>query len=191
MSISLLLIRHAQHCDVGKRLTGRGPEEGLTPTGREEAEALASLLGSEPFSAIYASPRLRTQQTAAILAGGRGLAVQSIDALDEIDFGEWTGRSFDELNGDPVWTEWNASRSIARCPRGESMGEAQRRAVKFVLSMAGRHDGRQVALITHCDIIRALLCWSEGRSLDTILDREVDPASVRRIEVVSSFREAA
>jgi probable phosphoglycerate mutase len=189
--ISLLLIRHARHRDVGLRLTGRGPEQGLTETGRAEAEATAGLLRGEPMAAIYASPRVRTQETARIMADGRGIALRTDSALDEIDFGEWTGRSFDDLAGDPRWDRWNGHRSTARCPGGESMADAQERAVAFVQALTTQHDGEQVAIVSHCDIIRALLCWNEERSLDTVLQVEVEPASVHRIVLAAPVRAAA
>lgn len=191
MTISLLLVRHAEHCDVGKRLTGRGPEQGLVRSGWLQAEKLAETLRNERIDAIYTSPRLRTQQTADAIRAGRHLVVRTAEALDEIDFGEWTGYRFDELDGRAEWDAWNRERSRARCPGGESMAEAQDRAVSFVDEIARSHDGQQFAIVTHCDIIRALLCWHEGRSLDSILDRDVAPASVTRIVLQQPVKAAA
>ena len=57
--------------------------------------------------------------------------------------------------------------------------------------MARRHPGQSVALVTHCDIIRALLCRENGRSLDDILSFEAGPASVTRLTAGASNRAAA
>lgn len=184
-------MRHAAHGDLGERLTGRGPERGLTVEGRAQAEALAEQLRNGRIAAVYASPRLRTQQTAEAIAAGRSIPVQTATALDEIDFGDWTGREFVGLDGRPDWNLWNLKRSQARCPGGESMVEAQDRAIAFLQTVNARHDGEQVAIVTHCDIIRALLCWQEGRSLDAILSFEAGPASVTRLSLGGSAKAAA
>ncbi len=91
MSASLLLVRHAAHADLGRRLTGRGSEAGLSTVGRAQAVELAESLRGEPIAAVYSSPRLRTLQTAQAIAALHNLSVQVSDALDEIDFGVWTG----------------------------------------------------------------------------------------------------
>ncbi len=184
-------MRHAAHGDLGERLTGRGAEGGLTAQGREQAAALARRLCSERIGAIYASPRLRTRQTAQAIAGPHQLPVQVADALDEIDFGEWTGCRFDELDGRPEWDEWNRARARARCPGGESMAEARARALDLLRLLDRRHAGQQVVVVTHCDIIRALLCWREDRSLDDILGFEAGPASVTAFELRRDVKAAA
>lgn len=181
MTTSVLLIRHAAHGDLGERLTGRGPESGLSARGREQVEHLASRLQGEELAAIYASPRLRTRQTADAIAGAADVRVA--EALDEIDFGDWTGAAFVELEGDPVWEQWNRERSVATVPRGETMSEAQERAWRFLEEAARRHSGERIALVTHCDIIRAVVARVLGLSLDGILSFDADPASVTRLAV--------
>lgn len=181
MTTSVLLIRHAAHGDLGERLTGRGPEGGLSARGREQAAALADRLSTERLAAVYASPRLRTRQTAEVICGSA--EVQVADQLDEVDFGDWTGAAFAELEGDPVWERWNSERSVATVPRGETMAEAQERAWRFVQSASRQHDSETMALVTHCDIIRALVARVLGLSLDRILSFDTDPASVTRLAV--------
>ena len=182
MAATLLLIRHAAHRDLGQRLTGRARDGGLSEEGRGQADALARSLAVQPLAAVYASPRRRTQETALAVARPHGLPVRTSAALDEVDFGAWTGERFADLDGRPEWDRWNRERSLARCPGGESMGEAQARAVAFAIEASAAHDG-EVALVTHCDIIRALLCWEARRSLDEILSFDAPPASVTRLAV--------
>jgi broad specificity phosphatase PhoE len=118
-----------------------------------------------------------------------GLPVRTEAALDEIDFGEWAGRTFAELNADPRWTEWNGSRSEARCPSGETMGEAQARALAFAFEAAAA-PGRAL-LVTHCDIIRALHCWAERVSLDRIHDIDCPPGHLSRLDLAAMTEVAA
>lgn len=191
LAATILLVRHAAHADFGHRLTGRGSDGGLTQEGSRQADALATELSDEAVAAVYASPRLRTRQTAEAIAAVHSRPVIVAEPLDEIDFGAWTGRSFEELDGRPEWDHWNSRRSLARCPDGESMAEARDRAAAFVDEVGQRHPQQTVVLVTHCDIIRALLCREHGRSLDDILSFEAEPASVARLAVGARRKAAA
>jgi probable phosphoglycerate mutase len=70
------------------------------------------------------------------------------------------------------------------------MAEALARAAAFVDEVGQRHEGQTAVLVTHCDIIRALLCREHGCSLDDILSFEAEPASVVRL-TVGAIRKAA
>lgn len=176
------LLRHGAHGDVGRVLTGRAPDGGLTDEGRGQVEAAVRLLQDDPPSAIYASPRRRTAETAAIVAEHFELEVRKAPALDEVDFGRWTGKSFAELEGDPLWHRWNERRADSRCPGGEGMAEAQSRALAFAFEAAARHEGAPL-LVTHCDIIRALVCWAERRSLNDIHSTDCPPGSLAQLDL--------
>lgn len=155
----------------------------LSSDGLEQAEIVADLLGIEPIAAVYSSPRERAWYTARDIAEPHDLKVQLADGLDEIDFGDWTGKDFAELEGDEAWQSWNESRGSARCPGGESMVEAVARAVAAVEAIAAEQHDERVAAVSHCDIIRGVIAHYLGLPLDHILRFDVDPASVSRIEV--------
>lgn len=157
----------------------------LSREGLEQAEIVADLLGTEPLSAVYSSPRERAWYTARAIAEPHQLKAEISDALDEVDFGDWTGKSFDELEGDPAWDEWNSARASARPPGGESMGEAVERAVAGIEEIARIHPGQNVAAVSHCDIIRGVVAHYLGLPLDNLLRFDVDPASVSRLIVGS------
>jgi broad specificity phosphatase PhoE len=164
------------------RLTGRGPDGGLTEAGKAQVVAAAARLDGAPLTAIFASPRRRTMESAALVAERFGLQVEEAPALDEIDFGTWTGARFLDLAADKRWSEWNTHRATARCPGGESQSEAQARALAFAFEAAAGSE--RPLLVTHCDIIRALICWSERRSLDDIHQGSCEPASLSTIDLV-------
>src|SRR5215472_11912326 len=66
----------------------------LSPEGIRQAHSVAESLAIEPLAAIYTSPRQRCIEAASILAAGRPCAVEVMDALRELDFGEFEGRSY-------------------------------------------------------------------------------------------------
>src|SRR4051812_46385865 len=92
-----LLIRHASHDLLGKVLVGRTPGVHLNAKGKMEAERLAQRLGLQTIGAIFTSPSERAQETAWPVAERLGLHARVLPAVDEIDFGEWRGKTFAEL----------------------------------------------------------------------------------------------
>lgn len=163
-------------------LSGRTAGLGLTSEGVEQAARLGVRIALRRPDRIQASPLDRTMQTARAVAVAAGLDdVAAVEALNEVDFGDWTGRRFAELADAPLWRAWNDARGSAAAPAGESMAAAQDRIVAHLQVMARAHDGETIAMVTHCDMIRAAVAWILGLPLDHLLRFDVDPASVTRI----------
>lgn len=178
----ILLIRHAAHSHLGNILSGRTPGISLSNEGRSQADALARRLEETAIDALQASPVQRAQETArAIAARRRGLNIDTVPALEELDFGDWAGRAFVELADDPRWGTWNSARQSATAPGGESMAEAQARAWSHIEEVARASPERTIAMVSHCDIIRAVIARVLGLSLDHIHRFDIAPASVSRI----------
>ena len=175
---TFLLVRHATCDPVGHRLAGRAPGVHLNAEGRAQATRLAAWLAPVDVAAVYASPLERAQETAAALAAGRGLAVGVDPAFVELDFGAWTGRPIDSLADDPHWRRFNTFRSTTAPPGGEPMLLAQSRAVAGLRALADRHVDATVVIVSHADVLRAVVCHFAGMPLDLLLRIEIAPASV-------------
>lgn len=183
MAATVFLIRHAAHDRVGSTLCGRMPGVMLGDHGRRQASALAERLAGEAIAAVYSSPLERARETAAPIAARLGLVPEDCPAMAEIDFGDWTGRTFESLDGDPDWTRWNAARATSRAPGGESMAEAQARAVDAVEGLRRAHPDGRIAVVSHCDVIKAMLAHVLAVSLDGLQRFEISPASVSTLAV--------
>ena len=70
---------------------------------------------------VYVTPLVRTAQTAAILFPGARQAVE--DGLREMDFGDFEGRTYDEMKDDPAYCAWLDSGGEIACPNGESRAQ--------------------------------------------------------------------
>jgi probable phosphoglycerate mutase len=173
-----LLIRHAATDATGHRLTGRLPGVQLNGVGHAQAARLPFRLRHRPLDAIYTSPMLRAVDTARPLARARGLALQSREDLNEVDFGEWTGLTFEELARLQEWRDFNVHRGTARVPGGECVRDLEARIVGAVHDLLGRHEGRTIALVTHAEVIRVLALHYAGIDLDLFDRIVIDPASV-------------
>jgi probable phosphomutase (TIGR03848 family) len=177
----LLLLRHAVTEHTGAVLSGWTPGLHLSEQGREQAEALAGRLEPVPLDAVYASPLERCQETAAVVAGAKGLKLETLEDVGEVRYGDWTGRTLKELGREPLWKVVQATPSAARFPGGESIFEMQARAVLAVEGLREAHPKQTVALCSHADVIKALTCHYLGMHLDLCQRVVVSPASVTAI----------
>jgi probable phosphoglycerate mutase len=185
------LVRHASHDRGDHVLVGRGPAA-LSAEGRREAEAVAAVLAagaagpsgmggtasaSPLLAAVFSSPQERAQQTAVAIAARAGLTVVAEPGLDELDFGAWTGMPFDALAGDPRWRAFNTFRSAAPIPEGETMLAVQARAVAAVLRLRAAWPDAALALVSHADVLKAILAHFLGMPLELMRRIELAPGS--------------
>ena len=179
--VTLFLVRHASHGLLGKTLAGRMPGLSLSEEGRAEAERLAARLGREAIGQVLTSPLERARETAAPIAARLNCPVVVADELDEIDCGDWTGQSFAVLSQDPRWRVWNEARAAACTPGGETMQAVQARAMGLVQRLSAG-DGA-VALVSHSDVIKAIVAGILGMSLDRYDCFSIDPASITTVHM--------
>lgn len=179
----LHLLRHGEHGLLGRVLAGRMPGVGLTERGRAEIAASAERLAEENVAALYASPLQRTRESAEIVAERLRLPVTYREDLLELDFGEWTGATFDSIRADPRWRSWSSHRSLAQIPGGETMREVQHRVVNALLEVGERHRDDAVVAVSHGDVIRSALVFALGMPLDFYHRIEVAQASLSTIRI--------
>ena len=180
---TFLLIRHGAHSMGPGAIPGRSAQAILTAEGRAQADGLAARLRHLPIAAIHCSPVVRARQTAEPLSAALNLPVRVNDALAEIDYGDWTGKALDDLRPLETWKQWNAFRSGARVPGGESMLQVQSRAAGEVLRLAGEHPAACLALVSHGDVIKATLAYFLGVPLDLFQRMEINTGSVSAVRV--------
>lgn len=182
MAATILLIRHAAHEDLGVRLSGRRPGVGLSAEGLGQAQRLGRQLADRGIAQVMCSPLERTAQTAAAITAAAALPdAEPVEALMEIDFGAWTGRTFASLADDPDWDRWNGQRHLAAPPGGETMAAAQKRIADWLADVARTAAGDTVAAVTHCDMIRGAVAHVLDLPLDKLLRFDIDPTSITTV----------
>jgi broad specificity phosphatase PhoE len=171
------LVRHGHHALLAGVLCGRMPAVELDALGCRQMSACAAGLLPAP-TVIQSSPQRRALQSAEIFARHLGLPVEIVAAVDEIDIGDWTGRSFADLDNDPDWHNWNSRRGSSRPPNGEDMRSLQRRVVQHLDQLRDDASDGCVLIVSHAEPIRAALMHYASIPLDDFLLVTVDPASV-------------
>jgi len=178
---TFFLIRHAACRGLGQTLWGRTPGISLSETGKMQSQRLANRFRNVTLNAVYSSPLERALQTASVIAESMKLDVRKCVAADEIHFGEWTGKTFDELSSDERWRHFNARRSMTLVPGGESFLEVQNRIVKELEALARQHGKAHIAIVSHADVIRAALAYFAAIPIDLIERFEISPCSVSAV----------
>ena len=162
MPTTLVLVRHGEtDWNRERRFQGHA-DMPLNDTGRLQARELADALRDEGLSAVYTSPLRRASETAAIVAGRLGLWAEELEALREIDVGDWQGLTVDEVKTrfpERVDVAWRSG-----WPNGETHEQLRSRVFPALLDLEQRHADARVLGVTHAGPIRVALAAAAGLS---------------------------
>ncbi len=183
MSNELVFVRHATCERMDEMLLGRLVDSPLAEIGLREAEAMAQVLQPRQETLIVVSPRRRAQQTASAIAARCQAELVSSSAVDELDFGHWSGQTFAELARDPAWQRWNEQRDRAATPAGERISDVQARVLDHLHALARSFPGRPMVLVTHAEVIRAVLLHWLRAPVDAYQRLAISPASMSRVSL--------
>ena len=187
---TVLLIRHGRTtANADGTLAGWTPGVHLDDLGNEQAAALAARLSAVVLTAVLSSPLDRCQQTAQALTAQRELTVQLDDDLGEVRYGDWTGQPLKSLSREPLWKVVQQHPSAVTFPGddGEGLAAMQARAVAAMRRWnAELGSDAVVAVVSHGDVIKALLADALGMHLDLFQRITVDPASLSVVRYTSA-----
>ena len=130
---------------------------------------------------VISSPVQRARETAEILRTHGHPQPESMVLFTEFDFGSWTGKSFTELNEDPDWQNFNESRESVRAPDGESMHDVQQRAAAGLRQLVREEPDQTLAIVSHADVIRALILQITGTPVRNFWRFHIGPASITEL----------
>lgn len=147
----IILMRHGE---TDWNATGRIQGHSDTPlnaAGREQARRAAQRLASEPVRALYASDLARAFETAAIIGQLLGLTVVTSPRLRERQYGAWEGLTSAEIQAryPEQFAEWRARSTDFAPPQGETRSQLLTRGLTELQTIARRHVGEVVVVVTH------------------------------------------
>ncbi len=189
----LYFIRHGEVEEKYHKVFGGSRiDMGLSPLGLRQGEAVAAWLKDTKLDALYASPMLRVQQTMAPLAAQRGLQPVSMPGLREIDFGDWTGSRWDEVqtnfNASAFdWLEIIENNGIAN---GESIDSLMSRVRECLLQIIHAHPHQHVAVFCHGGIIRVMIALLLEMPLKHMAYFNIEYGSISAVELLPERKHA-
>ncbi|MEO6572956.1 MAG: histidine phosphatase family protein [Polyangiaceae bacterium] len=150
----------------------------LSDVGRAQAEKVAERLVRLNLEAIYVSPKMRAQQTAAPICKLAKLEPRTEDGLREISYGTWDGRKESEikLNDPELYALWGSDPAVHAPPGGENGYAIAARAVPIVDRVGKAHEGN-VLLVSHKATVRVIVCALLGLHIGRFRDRIACPTA--------------
>ena len=188
------LLRHGESEGNAKGYFDSDGEEenGLTDLGRVQARAAATELKKKKITKIYASPLLRTKQTAELVAEELGLGKESImydDRLRELNFGALSGKN--KPDAYKTFWEWKRTHHYAdSLPGGESYLEAKNRLAALLYEIEETMTNESVLMVTHGVAFESAAVLVKGANAveaDRILGEVIDKhqnAEIRKVDFV-------
>ncbi len=184
-SCEVVLVRHAHStANLKGILAGRDNRVALSPRGRQEAIELAPVLAKMELEGIYSSPLRRCKETLVPYLQGRSEQLHLVDDLIEMEYGSWSGKALSTLSRHELWKSIQSRPSTVRFPDGESFGEMSLRANQAVINLASGKS--RILILSHGDVIKSIVAFHLGLSLDQFQRISIDPASITRIQIPSS-----
>lgn len=163
---------------MGSVLLGRSSDWPLDERGEGQARVAAQRLLAFPDLVVESSPRRRARHTAGIIAALIDTVVRIVPQMDEVDFGSWSGQSFEALACDPQWQRWNKYRGVSRTPAGDSIRDVQTRALAHFRKLQHTFGDKTVAIVTHAEVIRSIVLLALQAPIDDYRRFEIGPASL-------------
>lgn len=189
MSKRVYLVRHGETEGTAEgRLLG-STDQPLSARGSSQVRRLAELLPvslsvRDSQTWCVASPLLRAQQTAQVVASLHGLSVNTDADLREMDFGACEGLTSDEIEArfPGEQAQWVSPDDDAAFPEGESLRQFEERVARARERILRRPE-EVVVVFTHGGVVRELACGLLGLGRDGYWLIAVQPASMTRIDL--------
>lgn len=155
------IIHFIRHGAVDETLAGKyigTTDVSLSDRGRAELIKLDCENKYPGTQVVFTSPLKRCIETCKILYPEHNPL--EIPNLSECNFGEWEGKTADELKNEPDFKKWLAGDTYVKPPRGESNADFTRRICKMFESVVEglmKTGTTESVIITHGGVIMTLL----------------------------------
>jgi alpha-ribazole phosphatase len=143
--------------------------------------ALEARRATLPEDAVWLTSGLpRAVQTAAALGA---VKCREVPGLMEQDFGEWNGKSWDELRSTTASDFWQNYTTQAP-PGGESFIQMMDRVSDSIAELSHQYQGKDIIAVTHAGTIRAALAVALNLFAKSALTFQLGNLSLTEIESI-------
>ena len=181
----LVLIRHAHsQSNASGVLSGRLPNIHLSEKGIKQSQQLSERLGNFAVAQLRVSPMERCFETISpwlnhvVLKNSPDFEPIIDPSLNEVDYGDWSGKKLITLARKKEWRTVQESPSRMYFPGGEGIAQMQSRAMSVVHELAKLPDSKTAVIVSHGDVIKSIVASALGTHLDEFQRIIIDPASV-------------
>ncbi len=168
-----------------RKFSGTGsldPE--LMQEGLDQAELVAEEAVKLGADVLIASPLKRTKQTAEAISRTTGLDIIFDQSWYELSFGDWDGKSIEEVKAeDPdAYQAWLNSTAYAP-GGGESYDEASVRIEEALEKLVAEYPGKKIIVVTHNGVIKTVIKLAMGAPAEAVFHVDATPCSISSISI--------
>ncbi|MGJ9385648.1 histidine phosphatase family protein [Salipaludibacillus sp. CF4.18] len=160
--LDIFLVRHGiTKWNQDKRYLGHS-DESVLPGVFEEMSELKQELNKYSFDTIFTSDLKRCRETSDYLVGNKLNECIVDQRLRELHFGEWEGKTYEELKTNHVYRNWIDDWESYNPPTGETAIQFKSRINEFLGEVYEKAQSKtcnhnQVLVITHGGVIKYIL----------------------------------
>ncbi|MEC4749291.1 alpha-ribazole phosphatase [Methylomicrobium sp. Wu6] len=179
--MDIYLIRHTRTGTEAGLCYGES-DVALAESFADDLQTLRQKLPELPADCrVFSSPLTRCLQLAETLSTN----VTADERLLELNFGDWEGLRFNEIEAD-LLKEWTANFVEIAPPEGESFTDLYERLGDFWRDIL-QQSHEQVLIVTHAGAIRALLARVLTLPLANAFQLRIDPGSVHKLRYQNDY----
>jgi broad specificity phosphatase PhoE len=189
----IILVRHGETQYNAESIFRGTLDVPLNETGLEQTRLTGLELSHTRISRIVSSPLARA------LATARAIAAQQTDANDpvidpaftDLNFGEWQGRSKDEVAKDypEIYECWKTEPHLAQLPGGETLEQASKRCSAGLDRLCREMPGKTFVIVTHRVIIKLLILHMLGLPLSDFWRIHIDTCGITTFDYLHDSRQ--
>lgn len=161
--ITIIFEAHGTTYDNEEKRASGWDDVELSDLGKRQAKELGERYKSVEIDIVFCSDLRRAHQTAEIAFVGRNAPIIQDSRLRECDYGDWTGRSSDEVEKE------KGSRIAEPFPNGESYEQTAERMKSFLQDLLKNYDGKKVMIVGHRATQYGLEYWIKGVPLQDVV----------------------
>lgn len=181
----LYLLRHGEVEARYHRVFGGKIDMELSPLGHQQVQALADYFRRHPPHVMYASPMKRVRQTLAPLASQTGLSPIVLPGLREVDFGVWTGLSWDQVyeRHQVSAFDWLNQLEAGTIAEAETTADFRARVDDAFRQILAESACKEIAVVAHGGVIRMLLAIILDLPFARMSAFDIEYASITKISL--------
>jgi broad specificity phosphatase PhoE len=188
MNLSIYFLRHGE--TTASRTGGYcgALDPDLTAEGYQMAEDFADAYRSLAWTAVFSSPQRRAMATAKPLCTATGLQMELKEGLREIAYGQWEGKTPEEVNREfhDAYLRWSVDPGWNAPTGGERGIDIARRSASVIEEIEQTCGAGNVLVVSHKATIRIMLCFLLSIDVGRFRDRIHMPvASISIVEITA------
>ena len=179
----LFIVRHGE-TEWNKNRKYQGQKDvKLNETGKKQVRLSAEELAEFDLEAVCSSNLSRARDTAEEIAASHQLQVRQFAGLREIDFGDWEGKSYEEIieQQKERFHDWLQNPGRTSPPGGEDMQEFQQRVCRAFEQIL-EFSADKIAVAAHGGSIRVYMLKVLGMPLENYTRLHFDNGGISRIK---------